>query len=144
MMRPSGVPWPTSSSSLIAPSASPNSRCSALHGHGDGAAGLDGVHADVVAQPGQLGDGVQVVDAAVGAEGPDGLVLHAGDDLAAVGVADGVGALDDAARAAGVVVDLLAQARLVALEDRLAGDLGGALEAPARRSCGWAGRRPRS
>ncbi len=41
----------------------------------------------------------------------------------------GVGTLDDAARAAGMIVQLFAQSFLVSIEDRLATDIGSAVEA---------------
>ena len=48
----------------------------ALHGEGDGRAGRDGVERVAVAQLVGLGDGLQVVDAAVRAEPGDRLVLR--------------------------------------------------------------------
>ncbi len=71
-----------------------------------------------------LGDVIQAVDAAVGAQGPVGLVLHAGDMFRAVGFVPGVRALDDAPGTAGMVVEFLAQTLLVPFKDRFAGDLG--------------------
>ena len=115
-----------------------------LHRHRDGRAGLDRVQAIGIAQPDQLGDVIQVADTAVGAQRPGRLVLDAGGDLGAVGLVPGVGALDDAAGAAGVVVQFLAQALLVALKDGLARDVGRVLKAARWKSCWWAGRRPRS
>lgn len=73
----------------------------------------------------------EVVDTAIGAEGPVGFVLQAGNVLAAVLLVPCIGALDDAARTAGVVVDFFALALFDPIEDRLAGDLGGAFEATA-------------
>ena len=50
----------------------------------------------------------------------------------AVGLVPGVGALDDAAGAAGMVVEFLAQALLVPFKDGLAGDLGRPFKPSAR------------
>jgi hypothetical protein len=74
-MRPSGVPSPTSFTSLMAAWPSPKLGQAGFHGHSDGGAHFDGVHAEVVIQAIQHGDGIQVVDAAVAAVGPDGFVL---------------------------------------------------------------------
>ncbi len=62
---------------LDGPGAVPELCQPGLHRDGDGPSGLNGVQAVVVAQPYQLGYGVEVVDAAVGAEGPVRLVLYA-------------------------------------------------------------------
>ncbi len=56
--------------------------------------------------------------------------------LGAIGLVPGVGALDDAAGAAVVVVEFFAQALLVPFEDGLASDLGCALKAPAGEVAG--------
>ncbi len=110
-----------------------------VHRHGDGVAGLDGVQPQVVAQPGQLGHRVQIVDAAVSAHRPRRLILDAGDDLLTVLVVPRVRALDHAAGVAGVVVEFLAQPLLVPLEDRLARGGRRALEAPLAEVAGGVG-----
>jgi len=101
-----------------------------LHGYRQGGTGLDGVQPVEVAQAYHLGDVVEVVDLAIGAQRPVRLVLDARGDLGTVLGIPGVRALDDAAWAAGMVIDLLAFARLDALKDRLAGDLGSAIKPP--------------
>ena len=73
-----------------------------IHGDADGDPHLDGVHADVVVQEVEHGDGVQVVDAAVAAVGPDRLVLGLLGQVVAVLVVVDAGALDDAAAVAAV------------------------------------------
>ena len=73
-----------------------------LHGHPDGRAHLDGVQAEVVIQTIHHGDGVEVVDAAVGAVGPDRLVLGLLGQVMAVLVVVDPRAPDDAAPVAAV------------------------------------------
>ena len=82
-----------------------------LHGDADGDAHLDRVEAEVVVQAVQLGDGVQVVDAAVAAVRPDGLVLGLLGEVVAVLVVVDPGALDDAAAVAAVGGDPRRRAR---------------------------------
>jgi hypothetical protein len=83
-----------------------------FHGYGNGGTGLDRVKTVGIAQLDQFSDMIQVVDAAVGAQRPRGFVLHTGGDLFPVFSVPGVRALDDAARAAAVVVGFLAGAPL--------------------------------
>ncbi len=87
-----------------------------LHGAGDGGAHRDGVHAVLVAEEVGLGDGVEVVDAAVGAERPGGLVLGALAVARVVGIVDlgHPAAADDAAEAALGPHELLGGQRLAA------------------------------
>ncbi len=90
-----------------------------LHRAGDRRAHRDGVHAGAVAGVVGLHDRRQVAHAALGAEGPDTLVLGA---LSALPPGGGTPrAADDAAAAGGAAL------HVVTLE-RLAGDGGGALE----------------
>jgi len=49
-----------------------------FHGAADGAAGGNGVQAELIAEGVGTNDGLQVADAALGTEGPDGLVLGSG------------------------------------------------------------------
>ncbi len=73
-----------------------------IHGDADGDAHLDGVHADVVVEEVEVGDGVQIVDAAMAAVGPDRLVLRLFGQVVAVLVVIDTRALDDAAAVAAV------------------------------------------
>ena len=92
-----------------------------FHGHAEHDGGLDGVDADVVHDAVGQGDVVEVVDAAVGAQAPDGLVLEAGGHVLAVLVVVDLGALDDAAGVAAVL--RLAAAGNDGVVHGLAGDL---------------------
>ena len=47
-----------------------------LHGHAKGDRDFDGIHADVIHQVVGLGHIVEVVDAAIRSQGPDGLILE--------------------------------------------------------------------
>src|SRR6185369_2145991 len=58
---------------------------------------LDGIDADVIHDVVGTGYIVQVIDAAVGAEAPDGLILETGGEILAILVVVDLGALDDAA-----------------------------------------------
>ncbi len=107
-----------------------------VHRHADADAGLNGIHAVSVAELHHLADGIQVVNAAVGAQRPVGFVLHTGGDFVALLVVERVGALDNAAGATGMVVELLAQPAAVGLKDRFAGNAGRALKAPAAEAAG--------
>jgi hypothetical protein len=73
---------------LLGPGGVAEIQESTFHGHGHGAAHLDGVHPEVVAHAVNAGDGVQVVDAAVGSPGPDRLVLGPLADVLAPGVVE--------------------------------------------------------
>jgi hypothetical protein len=66
----------------------------------------------------------------VGAQGPIRLVLDARGGLAAVGLEPGVRALDDAARAASMVIDLLAWCVACCPQISLPSNPGRALESP--------------
>ncbi len=95
-----------------------------IHGHTHGDTGLDSIQAICIAEGDHLADRVQVADAAVGAEGPVGLVLDAGDGLIAVLiVVEGVG---DWIMQPGLqaVIDFFAGAFFVSLKNGLAGDVG--------------------
>ena len=111
-----------------------------LHGHAEGHRGLDGVEADIVHQLVGLGDVVEIVDTAVGAHGPDRLVLKAGGQiLACLGVVIDLRTLDDAAGMA--VVLRLAAAGDDGVVHGLAGDLLVAVElaegeVPGRQAAG--------
>jgi hypothetical protein len=73
-----------------------------FHGHADGGAHLDGVQAEIVIHAVQLGDGVQIVDAAVAAVGPDRFVLGLLGDEIAVFVVEGARTADHTAAVAAV------------------------------------------
>ena len=72
---PTGVPAPTSLTSLMAASASPNAAIPASMATAMVAPHLDGIQAEIVIQAIHHGDGVQIVDAAVAAVGPHRFVL---------------------------------------------------------------------
>src|SRR6185369_1378443 len=95
-----------------------------FHGHPHDDRTLDGIDADVVHDPVGPGDDVQIVNAAVGADPPDGLVFEPGGDVFPLLVAVDLGTLDDAAGVAAVL-------RLAAaLDDRLAHGLAADLVVP--------------
>ena len=98
-----------------------------LHGNADGRSHLDGVDAEVVVHEIDHGDGVQVVDAAVAAVGPDRLILGLLGKVVAVLVMVYAGALDHAAPVAGMG----GHAAALGLERShgLAADLGCAVKA---------------
>ncbi len=73
-----------------------------LHSHGDGGSHLNGVQPDVVVHAVHAGDGVQVVNAAVGAVCPDRLVLGPFREILVVLVHVDARTADDAPRVAGV------------------------------------------
>jgi len=100
-----------------------------FHCHGNCAACFNGVQSVGIAEIDHLADEVQVINAAVGAQRPVGFIFHTGGNRLACIIKHGVGALDDAAGAASMVVDFLAQALLVGLKNRFTGNLGSAFKA---------------
>jgi hypothetical protein len=73
-----------------------------FHGHADGGAHFDGVQTEIVIHAVQQGNGIQIVDAAVAAVGPDRLVFGLFGDEVAVFVVKGARAADHAAPVAAV------------------------------------------
>ena len=73
-----------------------------FHGHPNGGAHFDGIQAEIVVHSIQLGDDINVVDAAVAAMGPDSFILGLFGQVLAVFVKKRAGAANDAAPMAAV------------------------------------------
>ena len=89
------------------PDAVAKGKHAGLHGHAEGHRDLDGIKAQVVHDRVRLGHVVEVVDGAVRAQRPDGLVLETRGLVGALDVGVDLRALDDAAGVA-VVLGLAA------------------------------------
>ena len=68
-----------------------------LHGHCNGGSHLNGIQTVIIIKAVQLGNGIQVVNTAISAVGPDGLVFRLLGDVMAILIHIDAGALDNAA-----------------------------------------------
>ena len=68
-----------------------------LHGHCNGGSHLNGIQTVIIIKPVQLGNGIQVVNAAVSTVGPDGLIFWLFGYVVAILIHKDAGALYDAA-----------------------------------------------
>ena len=128
-------PFPNLLHQLDGPLAVAKFGKSGFHRDSYGAAHLDGIHAEVVGHPGQLPDGIQVIDPTVGTKRKRSLVLDHRDQLGSIRFGNDVGALDNTAGMAWVSHPAAASL-LHILSHHLAGNIGCPLKSPGAEVAG--------